>query len=227
MPASLVDRVRVNDNNREPRQPLVLLVDTSGSMLGDMPDVAAGLASLRAALARDTVARNRVELALVTFGGAVTVHGEFGEAAVFEPPALAASGDTPMAAAVEQALDLLDAKKRAYKESGLDYYRPLVFLLTDGEPTDTGRWPEAVRRVREAERDRKIVLLAVGTKTANFNRLKELSPDRAPLRLREAQWETMFQWLSRSLQARSRSRPGDEVPMEDPTGPRGWGTLPS
>jgi|HubBroStandDraft_6_1064221.scaffolds.fasta_scaffold60941_1 uncharacterized protein YegL len=227
MPASLVDRVRVNDNNREPRQPLVLLVDTSGSMLGDIPDLTAGLASLRAALARDTVARNRVELALVTFGGAVTVHGEFGEAAVFEPPALAASGDTPMAAAVEQALDLLEAKKRAYRESGLDYYRPLVFLLTDGEPTDTGRWPEAVRRVREAERDRKIVLLAVGTKTANFNRLKELSPDRAPLRLLEAQWETMFQWLSRSLQARSRSRPGDEVPMEDPTGPRGWGTLPS
>lgn len=227
MPPSLVDRVRVNDNNREPRQPLVLLVDTSGSMTADLPDLAAGLDGLRAALARDTVARNRVELAVVTFGGKVTVHGDFGEAAVFEPPALVAAGDTPMAAAIEQALELLEAKKRAYRESGLDYYRPLIFLLTDGEPTDTARWPAAVRRVREAERDRRLVLLAVGTRTANFNRLKELSPDRAPLRLKEAQWDTMFQWLSRSLQARSRSRPGEEVPLEDPTGPRGWGALPS
>jgi uncharacterized protein YegL len=227
MAALLVDRVHVNENNREPRQPLVLLVDTSGSMRGDLPDVSAGLAALRAALARDAVARNRIELALVTFGGAVTAHGDFGEAAVFEPPVLAAEGDTPMAAALEQALDLLEAKKRAYKESGLDYYRPLVFLLTDGEPTDTGRWPEAVRRVREAERARKIVLLCVGTGTANFARLAELSPDRAPLRLRDAKWEDMFQWLSRSVQARSRSRPGDEVPLEDPTGPRGWGALPS
>ena len=55
----------------------------------------------------------------------------------------------------------------------------------------------------------------------------EVGPERVPLRLKEAQWETMFQWLSRSLQARSRSRPGEEVPLEDPTGPRGWGTLPS
>ncbi|MFY0534478.1 hypothetical protein [Nannocystis pusilla] len=89
------------------------------------------------------------------------------------------------------------------------------------------RWPEAVRRVREAERERKLVLLAVGTQTAGFARLGELCPDRVPLRLKEAQWETMFQWLSRSLQARSRSRPGEEVPLEDPTGPRGWGALPS
>jgi hypothetical protein len=64
MPASLVDRVQVNENNREPRQPLVLLVDTSGSMAADLPDVAAGLSTLRAALGRDSVARNRVELAV-------------------------------------------------------------------------------------------------------------------------------------------------------------------
>jgi uncharacterized protein YegL len=227
MAVSLVDRVRVNDNNREPRQPLVLLVDTSGSMSADLPDVVKGIGALRAALAQDAVARNRVELAVVTFGGTVTVHGDFGEAAVFEPPALAASGDTPMAAALVEALDLLEAKKRAYRESGLDYYRPMIFLLTDGEPTDTSRWAEAARRVLEADRDRKIVLLAVGTKTANFRRLQELSPGRTPLRLQEAKWEAMFQWLSRSLQARSRSRPGDDVALEDPTGPRGWGMLPS
>lgn len=227
MAASLVDRVQINEDNREPRQPLVLLIDTSGSMSAEIADVTAGLSELRAALARDTVARNRVEIAVITFGGAVTMHGEFGEAAVFEPPQLAAAGDTPMAAAITQALDLIEAKKRAYKASGLDYYRPLIFLVTDGEPTDLGRWPEAVRRVRDAERERKLVLLAVGTKTASFTRLAELSPDRAPLRLKEAQWGAMFQWLSRSLQARSRSRVGEEVPLENPTGPTGWGALPS
>lgn len=225
--SALVDRVRVNDNNREPRQPLVLLVDTSSSMAEDLAAVASGLEGLRSALARDPVARNRVELVVITFGGRVTTHGDFGEAALFEPPVLSASGDTPMAAALTLALDTLEAKKQAYRRSGLDYYRPLLFLLTDGEPTDTARWPEAVRRVREAERERKVVLLAVGTKTASFARLGELCPDRVPLRLKDAQWETMFQWLSRSLQARSRSRPGDEVPLEDPTGPRGWGALPS
>lgn len=226
MSGSLADRVRVNENNREPRQPLVLLLDTSGSMARDLDDLTAGLEGLRAAIARDTVARNRVEIVVVTFGGEVTVHGDFGEAATFEPPALAAQGDTPMGAAIERALDLIDAKKRAYRESGIDHYRPLVFVITDGEPTDR-RWPEAVARLRAAEQRKGVVLLAVGTKTANFVKLRELSPDRAPLRLREARWEAMFQWLSRSLAARSRSRPGDEVPLEDPTGPAGWGALPS
>lgn len=227
MGAALVDRVKINEDNREPRQPLVLLIDTSGSMSGDLPDVAQGVAGLRAALGRDAVARNRVELVVVTFGGEVTVHGDFGEAAVFEPPVLSAAGATPMAAAIEQALDLVDLKKRAYKESGLEYYRPMLFLITDGEPTDVARWPEAVRRVRDAERAKKILLLCVGTKSANFDKLRDLTPDRTPLRLKEAQWETMFQWLSRSLQARSRSRPGEETPLEDPTGPAGWGALPS
>jgi uncharacterized protein YegL len=224
---SLVDRVQVNPDNREPRQPLVLLVDTSGSMSADLEAVSEGLRALRAALVGDTVARNRVEIIVVTFGGVVTTHGDFGEAALFDPPALAAAGDTPMAAALEQALALLEAKKLAYRASGLDYYRPLAFLVTDGEPTDLARWPSAVRRVREAEHARKLVLLTVGTRTASFDKLRELTPDRAPLCLKEAQWESMFQWLSRSLQARSRSRLGEEVPLEDPTGPRGWGTLPS
>jgi uncharacterized protein YegL len=225
--SALVDRVRVNDNNREPRQPLVLLVDTSSSM-DERPARGRGRPRRAARRAgRRPGGPNRVELVVVTFGGQVTTHGDFGEAALFEPPPLSASGDTPMAAALTQALDLLEAKKLAYRRSGLDYYRPLLFLLTDGEPTDMARWPEAVRRVREAERGRKLVLLTVGTSTASFARLAELCPDRVPLRLKEAQWESMFQWLSRSLQARSRSRPGDEVPLEDPTGPRGWGTLPS
>lgn len=227
MQASLVDRVRVNEDNREPRQALVLLIDTSGSMANEIGDVAAGLNALRQALTLDSVARNRVEIAVVTFGGTVVTHGEFGEAAVFEPPGLAATGNTPMATAIDQALELLEAKKRAYKASGLDYYRPLIFLVTDGEPTDLDRWPQTVRRVHEAERARKLVLLTVGTKHASFTRLRELTPDRTPLRLKDAQWASMFEWLSRSLQARSRSRVGDEVPLEDPTGPRGWGTLPA
>lgn len=204
--SALVDRVRGNDNNREPRQPLVLLVDTSSSMADDLPDVAAGLDGLRSALARDPVARNRVELVVITFGGRVTTHGDFGEAALFEPPPLSAFGDTPMAAALTQGLDLLVAKKQAYRRSGLDCYRPLLFLLTDGEPTDMSRWPEAVRRVREAERDRKLVLLAVRTKTAGFARLGELSPGRVPLRLKERRCSSGSAGASRRAAARGRAR---------------------
>ena len=227
MHASLAERVRVNEDNREPRQPLILLVDTSGSMSGDLPDVCAGLAALRAAIVRDAVARNRVELALVTFGGAVTTHGDFREAAVFEPPALAAVGDTPMATALERALNLVEAKKGAYKESGLDYYRPLIFLLTDGEPTDTGRWAEAVRRVREAERARKIVSCRSERRPPTLRG----SRSSRPIARRSASGRRSGRACSSGSAAACR-RGADRVRARrcrsrNPTGPRGWGALPA
>src|SRR4051812_23887544 len=109
--SSLVDRVPVNESNREARQALALLVDTSESMRNDLADVAAGLSALREAIMADGIARNCVELALITFGGSVSLHGEFGEIAGFEVPELVPNGNTPMAAALEQALDLVEAKK--------------------------------------------------------------------------------------------------------------------
>jgi uncharacterized protein YegL len=224
--SSLADRVPVNESNREARQALALLVDTSESMRNDLADVVAGLSTLREAIMADGIARNCVELALVTFGGTVSLHGEFGEITGFEVPQLVASGNTPMATALEQALDLVEAKKSAYKASGLRYHRPWIYLITDGEPTDPPPlWPQAVERVRAAEAQQKVALFTVGTASANFGRLKELSAERVPLQLRGNNWGAMFQWLSSSLQARSRSRPGEQAPLQDPTGPRGWASV--
>src|SRR5207248_1255814 len=112
-----------------------------------------GLAVYKDELFADSLARKRVEIAIVTFGGLVQVAQAFTTAEYFTPPTLVATGETPMAAAVITALDLLRSRKDEYKTHGIGYYRPWIFLITDGAPTDmnTPQWTDAVARVRDGE----------------------------------------------------------------------------
>jgi len=104
-----------------------------------------GLIAFRDALQSDSVAQSRVEIAIVTFGPAQLTQ-DFASAGSFAPPTLSASGDTPLGAALQQSLDMLAMRKKLYKDNGTPYYRPWVFLITDGAPTDGDAWKAAATR---------------------------------------------------------------------------------
>jgi uncharacterized protein YegL len=214
--------------NPEPRCASVLLLDVSGSMGGvPLQQLQEGLSVYKDELFADTLARKRVEIAIVTFGGTVQVAQPFTTTEYFTPPTLIATGETPMAAAVITALDLLRSRKDEYKTNGIGYYRPWVFLITDGAPTDmnTPQWPEALTRVREGEEKKAFSFFAVGVEGADMERLKELSPKRDPLKLKGLRFRDLFVWLSSSQQSVSRSKPDDAVPLQNPSSPEGWATV--
>lgn len=205
--------------NPEPRCPCVLLLDTSGSMNGQpIAQLNAGLLQFKEELMADSMAMQRVEVALVTFGP-VHVVADFQTPDLFEPPHLRAGGDTPMGAAIVQGLDMLEARKAVYKQAGVAYYRPWVFLITDGGPTD--HWQTAAARVRQGDSaERKAFsFFAVGVEGADMTRLTDIcSPQRPPMKLMGLSFRELFSWLSSSLGGVAKSQPGQLVALPPPTG---------
>jgi uncharacterized protein YegL len=206
-------------NNPEPRCPCVLLLDTSGSMSGGkINQLNNGLTSFQQDLMSDTLARLRVEVGIVTFGGRVDIVQNFVTAGNFSPPYLSTNGDTPMGQAITTALNMVQMRKQEYKTNGIAYFRPWVFLITDGEPTDND-WQSAAQRVRQDDHDKRVAFFVVGVQGANLSNLNQIAPPSRPaLMLDGLKFQELFSWLSTSLGSVSRSRPGDEVPLQSPVG---------
>lgn len=104
--------------------------------------------------------------------------------------------------------------KKSCSDRKVDYFRPWLVNSTDGQPTDD--WSEAARALKVAEETKQIVSWIMATEGANIPVLKQLSPYRPVLYLRDLDYKSMFLWLSASLGVVSRSDENDESTLEKP-----------
>jgi uncharacterized protein YegL len=218
-----LDEVVEFAENPEPRCPCVLLLDTSGSMQGEpIEALNEGLVSFKEELTKNTLAARRVEVAIVTFDTEVNVVQDFVTADQFNPPRLTAQGLTTMGAGIHKALDMIQERKAQYRSNGIAYYRPWVFMITDGEPQ--GEFEDVVeqasQRLQADEASKKVAFFSVGVENANITRLSKIAV-RTPLKLKGLNFVEMFVWLSASMSAVSHSKIDEQVALP----PIGWGSV--
>ena len=206
-------------DNPEPRVPCILLLDTSGSMQGSpITELNVGIRTFKDELMSDSLAAKRVEVAIITFGDPPAVQQDFIGAQSFQPPTLRPGGATAMGAAVEQGLRLLEARKQLYKENGVSYYRPWVFLITDGSPTDS--IANASQLIRNGEAARSFSFYGVGAgPSVDYAKLNSICPPERPAaKLNGLRFRELFSWLSKSMGSVSRSAPGTQAALPAPSG---------
>jgi uncharacterized protein YegL len=218
---SLNDEVEIGHQS-EPKVATVLLVDTSESMEqgNKIGELNAGLMRFRDDAAEDELTRKRAEIAVLTFGGEVSLASDFVTVDDFVPPELTADGATPMGQAILEAVGLVAERTDLYAKRGILAYTPWIILITDGVPTDMkpgdDTWHE-VTSVVHGGHPRDFLFYAVGADQADMTVLQQLAPPNSPpKKLQEDKWRELFEWISRSQQRVSASKVGDQI-MLPPT----------
>jgi uncharacterized protein YegL len=212
--------------NPTQRVPCVLLLDTSYSMDGNKIDALnEGLVTFANELQADGMAAQSAEVAIVNFGP-VRVIQDFVTAENFFPMTLSADNATPMGEAILKGIELTRERKDQYKAAGITYYRPWIFLITDGAPTDN--ISQAKLAIADGESKNEFHFYAVGVDGADMAVLRDLSSKRKPVELKGLLFREMFQWLSASIGTVSRSQRDEDVQLDNPFDEEdGWAVISS
>ena len=124
------------------RLPVYLLIDCSESMIGPgIEAVRAGISSMVASLRRDPHALESVYLSVVTYDAKARVECPLTPLIDFQEPKLILRPGTSLGSALNLLADQIQSEVRKTTFMSKGDYRPLVLLLTDGQPSDDWRSP--------------------------------------------------------------------------------------
>ena len=177
--------------------PVYLLLDTSGSMAGEpIEAVKNGVQLLVSTLRQDPHALETAYLSIIGFGSDASVLVPLSELAAFQPPSLVAGGTTAMGQALKLLASRIDAEVTRTTADTKGDWKPLVFLMTDGIPTDN--WQAGLDELRK-HKVGTVVACAAGQQ-CDETLLKQISE--IVVRLDTADSSTIaafFKWVSASI----------------------------
>jgi len=185
------------------RLPVYLLIDTSGSMSGEAIEaVKTGVQTLVSSLRQDPYALETAYLSVITFDSSAQQRVPLTELPQFQLPAIQASGSTAMGEALTLVAKCADKEVSKSTAEVKGDWKPLVFLLTDGGPTD-----DLDRGIKEFKtRKWGLVIACAAGPGADTGPLMKITESVVQLDTTDsAAFKAFFKWVSASVSASSKS----------------------
>ena len=189
------------------RLPVYILLDTSGSMRGEpIHSVNVGLQSMLSALRQDRYALESVYLSVITFDIEAKVYLPLTPLDQVQIPDLDVPnvGATFMGAALELLAQEVQQNVQKSSNDVKGDWRPLLFLMTDGSPSDVYAYQQIVPTIKQLN-FATIVACAAGPK-AKTESLLQLTDQVVVLDTMDSNsFASFFKWVSASVVAGSSS----------------------
>lgn len=199
-------------DNYEQKCLCVLVVDVSGSMSGEpIRQLNKGLQQFQQEVMADFVASQRLEVCIVTFGSSVVSLQEPCLISNFQMPTLTASGSTRLVDGVRLGIDIIETRKKWYKDTGQNYFRPMIFLITDGEPDGDQDVEGLSQELKNKISSKSFMFYSIGVIGYNHQKLSQICSTPAPLQLDGYKFGEFFKWLSNSIGIITKSTEGETI----------------
>ena len=209
------------------RLPVYLLLDCSGSMSGEpIEAVRQGIETLVNELRGDPQALETAYLSVITFASTAQQTSPLTELMLFKIPQLSASGATALGGALQVLRDCVENEVRKNSAEQKGDWRPLVFIMTDGYPTDDEIFEREAQNIKSMK-VANIIACAAGP-YADPTVLKKITDNVLIMNNMSAgDMSQFFAWVSGSIKMSSKSldaQPGSAFQLPPP--PQGFTVVP-
>lgn len=186
------------------RLPVYLLLDTSSSMAGvKIVGVQNGVTMIYQEIMSDPRAASTVYISIITFADQA-YQQPLAPISQFTPPQLTANGMTALGGALHLLNESLDSDLIPNQGGEVKGdFKPLVFLMTDGQPND--HWQTEAQRLMSRSTTANIIGIGIGT-DADMNVIRQLT--KAALLMQDVNPQSirnLFQWVSGSIKTASQA----------------------